>query len=89
MVKVVLDTTKAYNHADGVFTVPLNGVYVFTWTTSVNNGRWQGTQLVVNGVPQANSMVDSAGNTDYNSGTQTVVLKVINQISPECIHVCF
>lgn len=53
------------------------GIYVFTWTVSIGNGKWQTTELIVNGYSYAYSKVDTAGNDDYGSGTQTVVLKVI------------
>jgi len=77
MLKVVLDTTTSYNHGDGVFTPPMTGIYVFTWTASVNGGNWETTELVVDGTPYAYSFIDSDSYSDYGSGTQTVILKVI------------
>jgi hypothetical protein len=77
MLKVVLDTTTSYNHGDGVFTTPMTGIYVFTWTASVNGGNWETTELVVDGTPYAYSFIDSDSYSDYGSGTQTVILKVI------------
>ncbi|XP_063397365.1 complement C1q-like protein 4 [Mytilus trossulus] len=74
--KVILDTTASYNSGDGVFVVPMAGIYVFTWTVSVGGGNWESTQLIVNGNPYAYSKVDTANGSDYGSGTQTVVLKV-------------
>ncbi|XP_052074075.1 collagen alpha-1(X) chain-like [Mytilus californianus] len=74
--KVILDTTSSYNTGDGVFTVPMTGIYVFTWTASVGNGNWETTELVVNGTPYAYTLVDAGTGGDYGSGTQTVVLKV-------------
>ena len=77
MLKVVLDTTTSYNHGDGVFSPPMTGIYVFTWTVSVNGGNWETTELVVDGTPYAYSFIDSDSYSDYGSGTQTVILKVI------------
>ena len=77
MLKAVLDTTTSYNHGDGVFTTPMTGIYVFTWTASVNGGNWETTELVVDGTPYAYSFIDSDSYSDYGSGTQTVILKVI------------
>ncbi|XP_071178069.1 complement C1q-like protein 4 [Mytilus edulis] len=74
--KVILDTTASYNSGDGVFVVPMAGIYVFTWTVSVGDGNWESTELIVNGNPYAYSKVDTANGSDYGSGTQTVVLKV-------------
>ncbi|XP_076106875.1 complement C1q tumor necrosis factor-related protein 3-like [Mytilus galloprovincialis] len=74
--KVILDTTSSYNVGDGVFTVPMTGIYVFTWTASVGNGNWETTELIVNGTPYAYTLVDAGASGDYGSGTQTVVLKV-------------
>jgi hypothetical protein len=54
----------------------MTGIYVFTWTVSVNDGRWENTELVVDGTPYAYSLVDSESDADYGSGSQTVVLKV-------------
>jgi hypothetical protein len=58
MLKVVLDTTTSYNHGDGVFTTPMTGIYVFTWTASVNGGNWETTELVVDGTPYAYSFLN-------------------------------
>jgi hypothetical protein len=77
MLKVVLDTTTSYNHGDGVFTPPMTGIYVFIWTASANGGNWETTELVVDGTPYAYSFIDSDSYSDYGSGTQTVILKVI------------
>ncbi|CAC5400305.1 unnamed protein product [Mytilus coruscus] len=74
--KVILDTTSSYNNGDGVFVVPIVGIYVFTWTVSIANGDWQTTELVVNGAPYAFTKVDTGDGSDYGSGTQTAVLKV-------------
>ncbi|XP_076106873.1 complement C1q tumor necrosis factor-related protein 3-like [Mytilus galloprovincialis] len=74
--KVILDTTSSYNNGDGVFVVPITGIYVFTWTVSVGMDDWQNTELVVNGIPYAYTKVDSGTGSDYGSGTQIVVLKV-------------
>lgn len=38
---------------------------------------WQNTELVVNGIPYAYTKVDSGTGSDYGSGTQIVVLKVM------------
>ena len=54
----------------------MTGIYVFTWTVSVNDGRWESTELVVDGTPYAYSLVDSESDADYGSGSQTVALKV-------------
>lgn len=56
------------------------GIYVFTWTVSVGDGNWESTELIVNGNPYAYSKVDTANGSDYGSGTQTVVLKVIRPL---------
>ena len=55
----------------------MTGIYVFTQTVSVNGGNWETTELVVDGTPYAYSFIDSDSYSDYGSGTQTVILKVI------------
>jgi hypothetical protein len=68
-----------YDTATGVFTAPLNGMYVLSWTANVNHREAQSTELVVDGQVKAAAFADTAGkgDGDYGSASQTVVLQVI------------
>ena len=74
--KVLTDTTSSYNRNDGTFTVPLTGMYVFTWTTAV--AQYETTELVVDGTIYGYARADVAndGDVDYGSASQTIVLQV-------------
>jgi hypothetical protein len=64
-----------------VFTAPVSGMYVFSWTQNVEHRDYQSTELVVDGKTLAWAYADTAGDSaedDYGSSSQTVVVKVIN-----------
>ncbi|CAG2245688.1 unnamed protein product [Mytilus edulis] len=64
----ITDTSSSYNPSDGIFTVPVSGVYVFTWSASCDEGRWQDTELVVDNTPYRSLSVDS--NEENTLGVQ-------------------
>ncbi|CAG2245692.1 unnamed protein product [Mytilus edulis] len=72
----ITDTSSSYNPSDGIFTAPVSGVYVFTWSASCGEGRWQDTELVVDSAPYRFLSVDSNENKYFGSAAQTVVLEV-------------
>ena len=70
------DTSSAYDHQSGVFTAPLSGMYVFTWTTAV--AQYEYTELTIDGTAYgyAHADVASGGDPDYGSASQIVVVEV-------------
>ncbi|XP_021347128.1 otolin-1-A-like [Mizuhopecten yessoensis] len=69
----------AYNKETGRFTCTIAGLYVFTWSTEVNQSRYIKSQLTVNGQNRAYLQV-SAG-IFSNSGCATIILQLnINDV---------
>ncbi|VDI43996.1 Hypothetical predicted protein [Mytilus galloprovincialis] len=73
---VITDTSVSYNSSDGIFTVPVSGVYVFTWSASCGEGRWQDTELVVDSIAYGYLKVNTVDDKYSESSMQTVVLEV-------------
>ncbi|XP_052073032.1 complement C1q-like protein 4 [Mytilus californianus] len=77
--ELVTNTSASlYDTATGIFTAPVSGMYVISWTANVNYKQAQATELMVNDVAKASSYADTArgGDGDYGSASQTVVLQV-------------
>ncbi|KAJ8313336.1 hypothetical protein KUTeg_009122 [Tegillarca granosa] len=81
--QIVTNEGNAYDKVLGMFIAPVTGLYVFTWTISTKNGKWQSTELVKEGTAYGYSMVDSSfqpssygSNPDYITASNTVVLQV-------------
>ena len=71
------DSGDGYNNQDGLYVVPVTGVYVFTYTVYVDQHNQIHAELVINGQVK-NSLFadyDSSGNED-NSATAISVLQV-------------
>ncbi|XP_045193142.2 uncharacterized protein LOC123549268 [Mercenaria mercenaria] len=65
-----LDYGDGYETYDGIYTVPVAGTYVFTWTMSSYEDDWFITELVVDGY--AESWIMSTTDNDQGSGTVVV-----------------
>ena len=73
--KVILNIGESYNNYDGVFVAPRKGVYLFSWTISINSGNYAVTELVVE-----NTVISSTGDTatkgGYDSTSMTALCKM-------------
>ncbi|CAC5371061.1 unnamed protein product [Mytilus coruscus] len=68
-----------YNKFSGVFTVPENGIYVFTWTVVCDSQGDRITQVVVNAAVVGAAMCDSHGGGTYYRTTTGLVVVEVNQ----------
>ncbi|XP_045194589.2 uncharacterized protein LOC123550223 [Mercenaria mercenaria] len=65
-----LDYGGGYETYDGIYTVPVSGTYVFTWTMTSHYDDWFITDIVVDGVTK--SWIISTRDNDQGSGTVVV-----------------
>ncbi|VDI65097.1 Hypothetical predicted protein [Mytilus galloprovincialis] len=67
---------QAYNQHSGAFTVPISGVYIFSYTVFPNGvGSYASVELTVNTMPHGAIFVDSSsGDPDYTGCTGFAVL---------------
>ncbi|XP_071180112.1 complement C1q-like protein 2 [Mytilus edulis] len=75
---VTTTQTSIYDTTTGIFTAPVSGMYVISWTANVDHQESQATELMINGRSKAWNFADTAGSEDrdYGSASQTVVLQV-------------
>lgn len=66
---------NGYNKGDGIFVVPQTGVYVFTWSVTVQVNAWASVEIVVNGEVIGSAFADGNGAWDQGSG---IVLEEVN-----------
>lgn len=66
---------NGYNKGDGIFVVPQTGLYVFTWTVTVQVNAWASVEIVVNGEVIGSAFADGNGAWDQGSG---IILVEVN-----------
>ena len=64
---VVTNYGNSYNPANGMFTAPSQGLYLFTWNLFTVDGGGIGTELTQNGNPRIESFLRGTGPTQYNA----------------------
>lgn len=69
-----------YHKEDGIFIVPISGLYVFSWTVIAENNGWASVEIVVNanvlGTMFANDSGFSGDHNNWESGTGLIVVNV-------------
>ncbi|CAG2222253.1 unnamed protein product [Mytilus edulis] len=60
---VILNIGGHYDQYDGIFVASRKGVYMFSWTVSIQSSKYVVTELVVE-----DKIISTAGNTDNNGG---------------------
>ncbi|XP_061195308.1 uncharacterized protein LOC133203556 [Saccostrea echinata] len=64
---------SAYNRNSGIFTVPMDGTYVFTWSVFSDFNSYITSQIVINSQAFANMITDSEEIRDIHSTTGVIV----------------
>jgi len=72
----VVDTCigDGYNNHDGIFDVPVAGIYVFTFTIYANYHHYVRTELVIDGQVKTAALADADEIGDYHTSTATIVI---------------
>ena len=76
---LIFDTVKTnmglgYHKGDGIFIVPTAGLYIFSWTVTVETNGWASVEIVVNAEVLGTAFAEDHNNWD--SGTGVVVVHV-------------
>jgi len=70
----VIDVGGGYNNQDGIFDVPVTGVYVFVYTVYADQNHFVRTELVINGQVKTASIADGATPHEVHSSTAIIVV---------------
>ncbi|XP_052813340.1 multimerin-1-like [Mya arenaria] len=70
------DLGGAYNNRDGIFDVPVAGIYVFTFTIYSDYSHEVRAELIIDGQVKSVLLADADEVNDYHTGTATVVVQV-------------
>ncbi|XP_056017324.1 multimerin-2-like [Ostrea edulis] len=73
---VITNVGVAYNHHDGVFTAPTNGVYVFNWNLYSSSHGDLVSELMVNSAQKGGRRSDSLRVEEDHSSSGTVVVQI-------------
>lgn len=71
---VTTNIGNGYNKINGMFTAPVAGTYVFSWTTASADGHHMQTELVVNDKKVGLTWSDSGNHNDFSLASNTVVV---------------
>ena len=69
----VIDVGDGYNSQDGIFNVPVTGVYVFTYTIYTYH-HYVRTELVINGQVKTTAMTDAESADEVRTATAILVI---------------
>ncbi|XP_062594832.1 heavy metal-binding protein HIP-like [Saccostrea cucullata] len=68
---VITNHGNSYHKDDGIFIVPQNGIYVFSWSVAVQDGEWAHAEIVLNGSPFGSVMADTSAVGASDGGLST------------------
>ncbi|XP_063406458.1 cerebellin-1-like [Mytilus trossulus] len=72
---VILNIGDHYDKYDGVFVAPRKGIYLFSWTVSINSGSYAVTELVVEG-----QSISHTGSDDTNGGIHSASMTTLSRL---------
>lgn len=67
---------SAFNRISGMFTAPIDGAYVFTWTIFSDRHSYINSQIVVNTEAFTSMITDSDEVGDFHSSTGVIVVNL-------------
>ncbi|WAR01433.1 hypothetical protein MAR_007991 [Mya arenaria] len=71
---VTTNIGNGYNRIDGIFTAPIGGTYVFTWTTTNKNRSYMTTELLKKGfIVLGKTTSDAMDHDDYAIATNSML----------------
>ncbi|CAG2209914.1 unnamed protein product [Mytilus edulis] len=69
---VILNIGEYYDKYDGIFVAPRKGVYMFSWTVSIQGSKYAVTELVVE-----DKIISTSGNTDTAGGIHSASMTAL------------
>ncbi|XP_045163751.2 complement C1q-like protein 4 [Mercenaria mercenaria] len=73
-----LDIGNGYNEKDGIYVVPVSGVYVFTWTFLADYAQYAVTEIVVNGEKKGWTITDGTSQSLLLSPSSSLIVTSVN-----------
>ncbi|XP_062612007.1 uncharacterized protein LOC134273815 [Saccostrea cucullata] len=70
---VIINEGNGYSKHDGVFIVPVTGIYAFHWSLKVKTFSWASVEIIVNGRSIGCASSDTLRIEDYGTGSELVV----------------
>ena len=74
--RVITNKGSGYNTADGLFTVPRDGTYLFLWNSMTASGHYCNLYLYKNGANAGLSAYSDSRSANTDSGSMTMVLEL-------------
>ncbi|XP_062612004.1 collagen alpha-2(VIII) chain-like [Saccostrea cucullata] len=72
---VIINEGNGYNKHDGVFIVPVNGIYAFHWSLKVDSHSWASIEIIVNGNAIGCASSDTLRLGGWGTGSELVVTR--------------
>nr|XP_022307798.1 EMILIN-2-like [Crassostrea virginica] len=77
---VIVNEGQGYHQDDGVFTVPRNGKYIFSWTIATETGGFVSVEIVVDGRVVGSLFANGPYGWDFRTGVVIVQASAGNHV---------